>query len=287
MYNIANLRINMYADDCLIYTIGNNWDRMRPKLQDGLHCFETWCVNNSLKLNARKSKALVLGPNSKISALNMNNRFILNGQHLEYTKSYNYLGIMIDQHMSLQSLLSKLKSTVSNKIYSLVKIRDSITMKCALTIYKQTILPLLDYSGFVTISCNISDRMALQTLQNNALRVCFNVRLRDRVAVKGMHNRANLLSLEQRRQIQVLCLMFIHKYRDLNARRIHHRMTRAANIYSFVRERYNCTKYRTSPYYKGSLLWDALPLVSKRCQTLLEFKKSLRIVYKTYSDVMS
>ena len=31
--NLANLRINMYADDCLIYCTGNNWDFVRPKIE--------------------------------------------------------------------------------------------------------------------------------------------------------------------------------------------------------------------------------------------------------------
>ena len=140
MNNIANLRINMYADDCLIYTIGNNWDHMSPKLSDGLQCFETWCVNNSLKLNARKSKALVLGSKPKFLGLKLDNRFTLNGHQLEYTKIYNYLGIILDQHMSLLPLLTRLKNTISSKIYSLAKIRDFITTKCALTVYKQTVL---------------------------------------------------------------------------------------------------------------------------------------------------
>ena len=58
--NINELRVNMYADDCLIYTIGNNWDRMVPKIQQGLDCFQDWCLNNCLKLNVSKSKSLVI-----------------------------------------------------------------------------------------------------------------------------------------------------------------------------------------------------------------------------------
>ena len=34
---------------------------------------------------------------------------------------------------------------------------------------------------FLLISGNVSDRTDLQTLQNDALRICFNVRLGDRV----------------------------------------------------------------------------------------------------------
>ena len=145
---------------------------------------------------------------------------------------------------------------------------------------------MFDYSGFIIISCNISDRSDLQTMQYNALYVCFNVRLHDRVTIEGMHRRANLLSLEQRRQIQVLCLMFIFKDRHVDARRVFHRRTRAAGVYNFVCERYNCVKYRSSPYYKGSLLWDNLSPEMKGCQ-MLEFKKGLRKEYPTYSPIIT
>ena len=139
-------------------------------------------------------------------------------------------------------------------IYCLVKIRNMINTQCDITIYRQTILPILDYTSFLLIACNISDRTELQKLQNHALRICYNVRLRDRVSIIQMHTRAGLLSLEQRRQKQLLCFMFIHKYRHSIAR-VHGRNTRATQQFSFVRERYNCIKYKTSRYYlKGALL---------------------------------
>ena len=111
-------------------------------------------------------------------------------------------------------------------------------------------------------------------VQNHALWICYNVRLRDRVSIEHMHTRANLLSLEQQRQKQLLHLTFIHKHRH-NVARISSRRTRAAGVYTFVWERYSCIKYRNSPYYKGSLLWDDLPIAFRSCRTLLEFKKCL------------
>ena len=53
--NISDLRIDMCADDCQINTIGNNWECMFPKIQDGLYNFHKWCVNNCMKLNIQKS----------------------------------------------------------------------------------------------------------------------------------------------------------------------------------------------------------------------------------------
>ena len=61
------------------------------------------------------------------------------------------------------------------------------------------------------------------------------------MSIVRMHHMANLLSLEQRRQKQLLCLMFIYKHRHENACRVHARNTRAANVYSFTHERYSNT----------------------------------------------
>ena len=133
----------------------------------------------------------------------------------------------------------------------------------------------------------MSDRQDLQRLQNNALRICFNIRLRDRVTIVQMHHRAKLLSLEQRRQKQLLNLLFIYKTRQDNIRRVHGRNTRAANVYSFTCERYNNVKYRNSPFYKGAILWDNLPVYIKQCTTILQFKNSLKTVYNQYNDIMS
>ena len=55
MSNVGELRVNMFADDCLIYNIGNNWENMVPNIQDGLEQFNSWCLKNHLKLNAKKN----------------------------------------------------------------------------------------------------------------------------------------------------------------------------------------------------------------------------------------
>ena len=38
----------MYADDCLIYTIGNSGERIVTTIQEGLNNFQTWCLDNGL-----------------------------------------------------------------------------------------------------------------------------------------------------------------------------------------------------------------------------------------------
>ena len=105
--------------------------------------------------------------------------------------NYLYLGVYLDAEMTLQPLISHVKKITLCKIKTFSRIRRYITTKCAVTIYI-TIMPLFDYAGFLLISCNKSDRGDLQVIQNNCLRICYDVRLRDRMTLINMHGQANL-----------------------------------------------------------------------------------------------
>ena len=98
--------------------------------------------------------------------------------------------------MSLKPLNSHVKKNTTAKIGVLYKIRKYLTIDSALSIYKQMILPLFDYSGFLLLSCNKSDREDLQTIQSNVLQYCLGIRLSDRISLVNIHSRANLVSLE-------------------------------------------------------------------------------------------
>ena len=97
-----------------------------------------------------------------------------------------------------------------------------------------------------------------------------------------MHNDANLLSIDQRIKIQLLSLMFIHK-KNHNVQHPINRLKRGAGRYTFYLERYNNVKYKNSPYYKGSELWDALRVTTIECDTLLE--QHLKNRYVIFLDV--
>ena len=88
-------------------------------------------------------------------------------------------------------------------------------------------------------------------------------------------------SQEQRRHKQLLCLLFIYKTRHDDIRRIHVRNRRGANVYSFVTGCYNNVKYKNSPYYKGLIIWDSLP-IKARSENVMEIRKALLRIYLHY-----
>ena len=58
-----------------------------------------------------------------------------------------------------------------------------------------------------TYAPDIGDRRSLQTLQNNALRLCLQYRLVDRVRIERLHSEAKIQSVEQRCIFQLLKLL--------------------------------------------------------------------------------
>ena len=148
----GEVNINMYADACILYCTGNNWNHVQSTLQVSLNNVMQWFEFNAMKLNVKKSKCLIISSKNKLQTVDRLNILHAGNQTLEFVDSYNYLGYLIDNEMSLKPLLSHIKKMTTTKIKTLYKIRRYIDNFSALAIYKQMILSLFDYSGlFITI----------------------------------------------------------------------------------------------------------------------------------------
>ena len=277
--------VHIYADDCILYATGNTWNQVHARLQRGLFGFDEWCLNNSMVLNIAKSKCLIIGSGNKLSKIDYDLKLNVRNTTLDFVNFFLYLGVYLDAEMTLQPLISHVKKITSCKIKTFSRIRRYITTQCAVTIYKQTIMPLFDYAGFLLISCNKSDRGDLRVIQNNCLRTCYDVRLRDRVTLINMHEQANLVSLEQRRQVQLLSLMYIYR-NFVNIQRIFARNTRQGERYNFRVDNYQSRKYKNSPYFKGTVLWDLLPNDVINLPTILEFKRAIKLRFMPFNEIL-
>ena len=66
-------------------------------------------------------------------------------------------------------------------------------------LFKTMLLPYLDYGTVFLTKITVAQHARLQVLQNNSLRICFNVNNPQEVHVKELHSRAKVLPLELRR----------------------------------------------------------------------------------------
>ena len=124
---------------------------------------------NKLTLNTDKTKFMVIG--------NQTCRDKLGDVELKFGKksiarvtSYTYLGVKLDQGLKYDLHLKAIVQRVTDKIAYLRRIRQFINSKAALNIYKNMILPILEYGDVLLVSANSNLRKKLQTLQNKALK---------------------------------------------------------------------------------------------------------------------
>ena len=162
------------------------------KIQRDFDVIIDWTFCNNLRLNHDKAKAMIFSTRNRISNLDHLVPFILKGHSIKYEQSHAYLGITLDSMMTIYPLVKSVNKCVTNKIVMLRKIRKLGEV----LIYKQTILPLIDYAGFILISCNVDHKDYLQKLQNDVLRICCNYRLSDMISIECLHKECKIISIE-------------------------------------------------------------------------------------------
>ena len=90
------------------------------------------------------------------------------------------------------------------------------------------------------------------TIMTESPRVTCYVVLSDRISLIDIHNRTNLISLEQRRCIQLLSLLFHHGQLNGDVHVIPARNTRAAIMRKYKTEIYKNSKWRVKIAVKAS-----------------------------------
>ena len=154
--DLNDVNISMFADDCILYFTGNAWENVYTKLQCELDKFVDWTTRNMLKLNSDKTQAMIVGSRNKLSKIKNPRPFKIMNSNVKFLTKYKYLAVILDSELSLVPLCKSVEKGVSDKVYMLRKIRKYLNYKSSIQIYKQLILPVFYYPGFLLIACNNS-----------------------------------------------------------------------------------------------------------------------------------
>ena len=279
-----HVKMTLFADDCVMYLSGNNWANVYGKIQADFDAIVDWTYRNSLRLNHDKTKAMIFSTRNKISKMGNPKQFTMNDHNIGFVHNYMYLGVMIDDVMSLVPLVKSVKKRISDKIFMLRKIRKFLTFEASVLVYKQTILPIIDYAGFLLMGSRNEDKSDVQILQNDILRICNRSRISDRVSIEALHAKCKMVSLEQRRRKQLLGLMYLLS-KDASFLHVPGRITRSADKIVFKVPTKIRPVYERSPYYIGSLLWNELPQATQEANCIVEFKKIIGRMNRTYKSM--
>ena len=130
----------------------------------------------------------------------------LDGKLLKQSEHCKYLGVYMNSCLTWNKHITYIASRVYPKLKMLNRIAPFLSQRVLLNIYKQTILPILDYRCIIWGVCGKSNSWRLERLRNQAMRIILAANCG--TCSQDMRNRLLLLSLDSRRRFLKLQLAF-------------------------------------------------------------------------------
>ena len=267
--------IFLYADDAVIYHSGDSEEQMKSVLEHSFQCINTWCSKNYININVDKTKFCIYGTRSNIKKFECS-QITQNNQTITRCYQYNYLGVLLDDCLNLKANFNKVFKKYSYKIYQFGKIKKYITTDTRILVYKQTILPLVEYVSFMLCLNSAHEVDKLQKLQNRCLRMCLNINNPRDMSVAMLHTTARVDELNVRREIHLSNLMYDLKSNG-HFKKKGYRDTRSTEKYVFETEIVHSSIYSRSPYYRGAAIWNLLPEHIQKLPDKCKFKSGIKI----------
>ena len=90
-----------------------------------------------------------------------------NFYELSNTSAYKYLGVKLDQTLTLRDHIESTYKKASARLYLMKRIRPNLTTAAALTVYKTMLVPIFTYCSIVTGSYTETMERKIRSLLND------------------------------------------------------------------------------------------------------------------------
>ena len=182
--------------------------------------------------------------------------------------------MVIDRYLTFGPHLKKVIGTARSKYPQMWNTRKTTDKATTMLLYKQMVLPCLEYCPLILDSGPAWAVTKLQTIQNDCLRICNNIQDACLADVDDLHVDADLEKLHVRRNRHLLTMMYKRSTDPDNL--VQPRRNLRGNIQlKFKLKRHSKNCYLNSPEYRGSRLWDRLTPEQQKSDTKDSFKMTL------------
>lgn len=280
--------MNLFADDTLISCSGTDVEETIHRMNNILNKVCEYLKLNKLTLNVKKTKAMILNTQYKLSKINTELFALkINNDKIDWVQEIKYLGVILDSKLNFKSHFEYTKKKITKKMYFLSRISPYLSIFTKMTIFQTIIQPHFDYCSTMLYLLNKNQLQCLQKLQNRGMRII--LKCNRYTPIKSMLETLNWLMVEKR--IYLRCMTFIFKLTNqllpsyfnqfiTTNNRIHQHYTRARNDFHISR-----TKYVSSMktlFHKGLNEFNKLPEEIKSSNSVNVFKRKLT----SYLNVM-
>ena len=160
------LSVLLYADDIVLLAPGE------ISLQRMMDTVTKWCENWKLTINSDKTKVVHFRPYTMTIS---RGTFSCVGQSIQFTDSYKYLGVWLDEHITFlknAKELAKSASRALGAVYGKVISAGGVTHSVFSKLYSTMVEPILLYGSGIWGYKNFSQ---ISTVQNKACKLFLGV----------------------------------------------------------------------------------------------------------------
>lgn len=272
--------IKMFADDTLIYVTGEGSAELERKMNRIFDIVEKWMNTNKLKLNAEKTKYMVVKSVRKELGGEITLK-CLDGTKIERVDVMKYLGIIIDDRLRFKDHCDYVLKKVGKKTSFLNRVGNYVSAYTRCIIYKTIIAPHFEYCATLLINMGDTQLDRLQKAQNRAMRVILQCDIRTKI--ECMRQVLQFMSIKQRLHYNI-CIFIYKILRNRMPEYLRNRIeivgggserqTRQAGdiVIQFRRTR----SAQKSLFYEGVKMYNILPAEIKQCDRVEAFKRLLK-----------
>ena len=214
MSQAVECELLLYADDsCLIFT-DNNIETIENKLNKDFNSLCEWFVENKLSIHfgEDKTKSILFGSKHKLK--NIKELDIKYGEiKIKQNSKVTYLGCILDNNLSGESMATKVMKTVNNRLKFLYRKQTFLNSTLRRLLCNALIQPHFDYASTAWYP-NLNKRLTkgIQIAQNKCIRFCLGLENRTHIGVDEFVS-INWLPTKQRFE-QCVCVSVFKFFKE-------------------------------------------------------------------------
>ena len=159
----------LFADDTSIYITSDNLPSLNSSLQLCLNLANIWMLKNGLKLNALKSKCMLIHSSQK--KVDGNLELFIDGLPIEQVWVMKFLGVLLNDALTWGDHIAHIRTKVSRSLNLLRRLSWFLPKSLRLLYFKSYVIPTFDYCDVVWSNCTTSEAKRLDTLFNYGCRL--------------------------------------------------------------------------------------------------------------------
>ena len=294
-----NGSILSFADDTTLYMSDSNLTDLFYKTNVAITDLFNWFCSNKLKLNATKTKYILIGSQHNQHSQEGHNIF-LNGIPLSPVgrsfeeKATKFLGLHIDDSLSWKQHISHVNAKMSRSLFAIKQVKHIFPTQCLRTLYFALVHPYLTYG---ILAWGNAGSVALHKtfmLQKRAIRAISKAAYNSHT--DPIFKRLNILKVEDLYEYEVA--LFMHKYCNKclpksfdNCFKFNYdiqntdRVSRQKHLFYIPRSN---NKFSSAlPIFNFPIIYNRWRQFFNYEQSLSAFKRSVRLILlSNYQDVV-